>query len=152
MRGFQNGRGQVPWPKPERIENLKGHLSKLVSSLEAARQAWQTEWEKEVLEAEKNDREAAAKAVRAMSKRKLLDEAFTKNAQAALVYLNRGEGAEDPKLPAGFGVKVRVSKAKVEAKVEGASLTRLWQEQKLKEMKPGKVTKEDEKNEGEEKK
>ena len=151
MRGFQNGRGQVPWPSPGRIEKIKEHLSKLVSSLESARQAWQAEWEKQLLEAEKTDRVAAAKAVRAMSKRKLLDEAFTKNAQAALVYLNRGEGAEDPKLPAGFGVKVRVSKKKVEEKVEGASKTKLWQEQKLKEMKPGEETKKDEKKEVEEK-
>ena len=65
----------------------------------------------------------------------MLEEALCQNKTIAQELLNKGASEKAPELPEGFGVKVRVSRKKVEDQLEELTKTQLWQQKKLEDMK-----------------
>ena len=115
MRGFQGGRGQVEWPDAKRIKAVREYIVRMSTSLEATRQSWAAQWLADEQKAQKESEAKALEALRILKKRGLLEEAFSKNAAKAEELINKGACEVDPKLPEGFGVKVRVSVKRVQA-------------------------------------
>ena len=62
----------------------------------------------------------------------MLEEAFSQNQKRAEELMNKGAAEVDPKVPEGFGVRVRLKKQEVEQKIDQKA--KLWQQAKLQEL------------------
>ena len=147
-RGFLNGQGQIGWPDEGRIRDIRYYIMKISSSLEHHRQAWAAQVLQDEAKAEEHDKIQAQKALRIMRERGLLEEALAQNEKLAKELLNKGSNETLPELPEGFGVKVKVSKQKVEENVENKH--KLWQQEQLQVMDEENQKKKKEDDEGKE--
>ena len=121
MRSYSGGQGLVGWPDEQRFQALRNYIMKVSSALEAHRQKWAAQWLEDEKKAEKEEQVQAKMVVRMLQERGLLEAAISRNEELGKQLVNQGANEEPPVLPEGFGVRVRVSKKKLEEQMSEVS-------------------------------
>jgi hypothetical protein len=119
MRAYDGqGKASLGWPE-QRISSVKTLAKSYMQTLEAVRQKWLVQRQKEDEEEALRAQAMHAAALQYIAKNGLSEDLKAAQAELAATLLSIGEGPKPIPLPEGFGVKAKLEKKKeLEAKLE----------------------------------